>query len=99
MMSNSVNLGVNLGPLYLKNPIMPASGTFEVRNTLLNKKQLNYLGAIITKNIALKEREVNSGPRIWETYCGMLNAFGISSQWFEDFIKKGFQINDSSLGY
>jgi dihydroorotate dehydrogenase (NAD+) catalytic subunit len=91
-MNNDVNLGVNLGSLYLKNPIMPASGTFDIRHTLLNRKQLYNLGAIITKSIASRERAGNPGPRIWETDCGMLNAVGIPSKGFEDFKEKELPI-------
>jgi len=87
-MSRDISLGIDLGPLHLKNPIMPASGTFDIKNTLLNKKQLNELGAIIPKSIAFKEREGNPGPRICETDCGMLNAVGIPSKGVEYFIKE-----------
>lgn len=91
-MNHRVNLAINLGSLHFKNPVMPASGTFDVRNTLLNKKQLNHLGAIVTKSVALKERKGNPGPRIWETDCGMLNAVGIPSKGFEDFEEKELPI-------
>ncbi len=51
-MTKEVSLEVNLGPLHLKNPIMPASGTFDVRCTLLNENELNRLGAVAPKSIA-----------------------------------------------
>ena len=60
-MTNDVDIQVKLGSLILNNPVMPASGTFDIRNTLLNQKQLNSLGAIITKSIALRERKGNPG--------------------------------------
>ncbi|MBU4349599.1 dihydroorotate dehydrogenase [bacterium] len=87
-MTKKVNLEVDLGPLHLKNPIMPASGTFDIRCTLLNEKELNRLGAILPKSIACQEREGNPGPRIYETDCGLLNAVGVPSKGVEYFIKE-----------
>ncbi|PKP61937.1 dihydroorotate dehydrogenase [Candidatus Atribacteria bacterium HGW-Atribacteria-1] len=87
-MTKEVSLEVDLGPLHLKNPIMPASGTFDIRCTLLNEKELNRLGAIIAKSIAFQEREGNPGPRICETNCGLLNAVGVPSKGVEYFIKE-----------
>jgi len=87
-MTKEVSLEVNLGPLHLKNPIMPASGTFDVRCTLLNENELNRLGAVVPKSIALKGREGNPEPRICETDCGLLNAVGVPSKGVEYFIKE-----------
>jgi len=87
-MNKEVNLEVDLGPLHLKNPIMPASGTFDIKCTLLNEKQLNKLGAIVPKSIAFKKREGNPGPRICETDCGLLNAVGVPSKGVEYFVKE-----------
>ncbi len=87
-MTKEVSLEVDLGPLHLKNPIMPASGTFDVKCTLLNEKELHKLGAVIPKSITLKEKEGNPGPRICETDCGLLNAVGIPSKGVEYFIKE-----------
>ncbi len=87
-MKNKVDLSINLGYLHLKNPVMPASGTFDIRDTLLNQRQLNSLGAIITKSIASHKREGNPGPRIWETDGGMLNAVGVPTEGFEYFKEK-----------
>ncbi|MHC2994606.1 MAG: dihydroorotate dehydrogenase [Candidatus Atribacteria bacterium] len=87
-MNKEVNLEVDLGSLHLKNPIMPASGTFDIRCTLLNNQQLNKLGAIVPKSISFKEREGNPEPRICETDCGLLNAVGVPSKGVEYFIKE-----------
>ena len=85
-MNNRVDLSINLNSLSLKNPIMPASGTFDIRDTILNRNQLNALGAVVTKSISLRKRAGNPGPRIWETDGGMLNAVGIPSDGFEEFV-------------
>ncbi|MEA3313272.1 MAG: dihydroorotate dehydrogenase [Caldisericota bacterium] len=87
-MTKEVSLEIDLGHLHLKNPIMPASGTFDVRCTLLNENELNRLGAVVVKSIAFKEREGNSEPRTCETDCGLLNAVGVPSKGVEYFIKE-----------
>ena len=87
-MTKEVSLEVDLGPLHLKNPIMPASGTFDVKCTLLNENELNRLGAVVPKSIAFKGREGNPEPRICETDCGLLNAVGVPSKGVEYFIKE-----------
>ena len=84
-MKDKIDLSINLGSMKLMNPVIPASGTFDIRDTLLNKEQLNSLGAIITKSIASHKRTGNPGPRIWETEGGMLNAVGIPAEGFEYF--------------
>jgi len=86
-MTKEVSLEVDLGPLHLKNPIMPASGTFDVKCTLLNEDELNRLGAVVAKSIAFKSREGNPEPRTCETDCGLLNAVGVPSKGVEFFIK------------
>jgi len=87
-MPEKFDLKIKLGSLSLKNPVMPASGTFDIRDTILNKSQLNRLGAVVTKSISLEKRTGNPGPRIWETECGMLNAVGIPSKGWEEFQEK-----------
>jgi len=87
-MTKEVSLKVDLGHLHLKNPIMPASGTFDVRCTLLNENELNRLGAVVPKSIAFKGREGNPEPRTCETDCGLLNAVGVPSKGVEYFIKE-----------
>jgi len=87
-MTKEVNLEVDLGPLHLKNPIMPASGTFDVRCNLLNEGELNRLGAVVAKSITFKERKGNPEPRIYETDCGLLNAVGVPSKGVEHFTKE-----------
>lgn len=72
------NTEVRIGTLTLKNPIMPASGTFgEEMARYIN---LNNLGAILPKSITKQERKGNATPRICETTAGMINSIGIQSK-------------------
>jgi len=79
-MSNATpNMAVSVGGLALKNPVMTASGTFGYAREFESVIDLNRLGAIIVKGLALKPVKGNPPPRIVETACGMLNAIGLEN--------------------
>ena len=82
-----MNLTVNIGKLKLKNPVMTASGTFGYGEEYSEFVDLNKLGAIVVKGIALKPREGNPSPRICETSCGMLNSIGLQNVGLKEFLK------------
>jgi len=73
------NLSVTLAGLNLKNPVMTASGTFGYAREFEALMDLNRLGAIVVKGLALKPVKGNPPPRIVETACGMLNAIGLEN--------------------
>ena len=72
-----VNLKVKIGSMELKNPIMPASGTFS--EDLHKVFDLNKLGAHVAKTITPEIRTGNPTPRISEVENGILNSIGIPS--------------------
>ena len=72
-------MAVSVGGLALKNPVMTASGTFGYAREFESLIDLNRLGAIIVKGLALKPVKGNPPPRIVETACGMLNAIGLEN--------------------
>lgn len=78
------NLTVKIGKLYLKNPIMAASGTFGPEYGELT--DINKLGAYIAKTITLNGRIGNPPPRIVDTPSGMLNSIGLENGGLEDFL-------------
>jgi dihydroorotate dehydrogenase (NAD+) catalytic subunit len=80
------DLSVEIAGVRLKNPVLPASGTYEPVRVPRNLGSPENLGAIINKTITLLPHPGNPPPRIWETPCGMLNAIGIPSSGLEDFI-------------
>ena len=82
-----MNLSVNIGKLKLKNPVMTASGTFGYGEEYSEFVDLNKLGAIVVKGLALKPMEGNPSPRIYETPCGMLNAIGLQNVGVKEFLK------------
>ena len=74
-----IQMGVDIGGLKLKNPVMTASGTFGYGEEYTSYLDLNRLGAIIVKGLSLDPREGNPPPRIMETVSGMLNAVGLQN--------------------
>jgi dihydroorotate dehydrogenase (NAD+) catalytic subunit len=79
-------LGVNIGGLTLKNPVMTASGTFGYGEEYSSYIPLRSLGAIIVKGLSLEPRAGNPPPRIMETASGMLNAVGLQNIGVKSFI-------------
>lgn len=80
------NMSVKIGKITLKNPIMPASGTFGVE--LADFTDFNKFGALLPKSITLLPRDGNIAPRIAETSSGMLNAVGIQNEGIYHFIEE-----------
>lgn len=77
------DLSTKIGTLTLKNPIMPASGTFS--EELAEVFDLDCLGAHVTKTITRAKRAGNPVPRVCEVNGAMLNSIGIPSKgaaWF-----------------
>ncbi len=83
-----MDLSVHLGHLKLKNPVMPASGTFGYGEEYSEFVDLNMLGAVVVKGISLEPMEGNASPRICETSCGMLNAIGLQNIGLKRFLKE-----------
>lgn len=74
-----MDLSVKLPGLNLKNPIIPASGTFGFGREAAKFYDLNILGGIAIKSATLEKRFGNPTPRIAETPSGMLNAIGLQN--------------------
>jgi dihydroorotate dehydrogenase (NAD+) catalytic subunit len=86
MSTEAPNLGVTLAGLKLKNPVMTASGTFGYAREFAPLMDLNQLGAIVVKGLALTPVKGNPPPRIVETACGMLNAIGLENVGIDAFV-------------
>lgn len=82
----SVNMQVEIAGITLRNPIMPASGTFGYGEEYAPYLDLNSLGAIVTKGLSLNPKAGNNTPRVCETVGGMLNAIGLQNVGIEQFI-------------
>jgi len=86
-MARTPDLGVDIGGLKLKNPVMTASGTFGYGGEFMPYLELDRLGAIIVKGLSLRPSKGNPPPRIAETPCGMLNAIGLENIGIDAFIR------------
>jgi dihydroorotate dehydrogenase (NAD+) catalytic subunit len=84
--SKKPHMGVVVGGLKLRNPVMTASGTFGYGRELAPFVDLNRLGAVIAKGISLEPMKGNPPPRTAETPCGMLNAIGLENVGVKIFI-------------
>ena len=77
-------LAVELAPerktnLSLRNPVMPASGTFSWGLEFARQFDVNRLGAIVSKAVTPLPRAGNPQPRVAETPSGMLNSIGLQN--------------------
>lgn len=79
------DLSVKVGDLRLRNPIMPASGTFA--EGLSKVMDFDRLGAIVTKTITRELRAGNPLPRVVERPGSLINAIGIPSKGVAQFIE------------
>ena len=75
-----VSLAVNLPGLKMKNPVMPASGTFGFGDVPQARKyDLNRLGAIVIKTTTPQARTGNPQPQIAVLNDGVLNSVGLTN--------------------
>jgi len=85
-MDQQPKLAVEIAGIKLKNPVMPASGTFGYGQEYAPYIDLNQLGAVVTKGLSLNPKAGNNTPRTCETVSGMLNAIGLQNVGVDAFI-------------
>lgn len=84
----STSTATTIGSLNLKNPIMPASGTFDWFGMDPLGASVDRLGAFVSKSITLEPQPGNPPQRVAETPSGMLNAIGIPSVGLDVFLSE-----------
>jgi len=84
----TVDLGVDLGFLKLRNPVLTASGTFGYGLEFEPYLDLARLGGIVVKGLYYGPREGNPPPRLVETASGLINAIGLQGVGVEAFARK-----------
>jgi len=85
-MNGLCELSSYIGPMRLKNPVMPASGTFGYGEEYEDYVDLNRLGAVIVKTITLKPRIGSHPHRSTEVPSGLLANIGLQNVGIEGFI-------------
>ena len=83
-----MNLSVNIAGAEFKNPVTVASGTFGSGMEYSEFVDLNRLGAVTTKGVAVTPWEGNPTPRVAEVYGGMLNAIGLQNPGLDVFVSR-----------
>lgn len=78
-------LNINIGSLFLTNPVMTASGTFGYGEEYEDFMDISQLGGIVVKGTTWENREGNAYPRLAETPSGMINAVGLQNKGIEYF--------------
>lgn len=82
-----MNLSVRLPRgLFLKNPVIAASGTFGFGPEYPAYVDLNRLGGVSVKGISPEPWQGNPPPRVWETLAGLLNSIGLQNPGMDVFI-------------
>lgn len=80
------DLSVQIGSLRMKTPVMVASGTFGYGPEYAELVDLNKLGAIVVKGIALHPTKGNETPRTVEVASGLINAIGLPNPGVDGFV-------------
>jgi dihydroorotate dehydrogenase (NAD+) catalytic subunit len=80
-------LGVRIGTLALRNPVLVASGIIGYGKEYERLVDLSKIGGIVTKTVTLRPRAGNPPPRVVETASGMLNSIGIENPGLEGFLE------------
>ncbi|MBR5018129.1 MAG: dihydroorotate dehydrogenase [Bacteroidales bacterium] len=84
----AIDTSINLAGLRLKNPVIPASGTFGLGYEMADCFDLDRLGAIALKGTTLEPRFGNPTPRIAECCSGLLNAVGLQNPGIDALVKE-----------
>lgn len=87
MSREDVDLSIVLGKMKLKNPVMPASGTFGYGEEFADFINLEDLGAIIVKGTGLHPRLGSFQHRFMEIPGGSLCTIGLQGVGVDRFIK------------
>lgn len=85
------DLSVTLCGKKLKNPVIPASGTFGFGREYDEIFDISVLGGVATKGLTLAPRLGNAVPRIAESRGVILNAVGLQNPGVESFIEHDLQ--------
>ncbi len=85
------DLRVSLCGVELKNPVIPASGTFGFGREFDEIYDISCLGGVATKGLTPELRLGNPVPRIAESRGVILNAVGLQNPGVESFIKNDLE--------
>ncbi len=87
-MSGRLDLSVKIGKMVLKNPVMPASGTFGYAVEFAPFIDLDRLGALVVKCVTLKPRVGSYPHRLAEAASGSVCTIGLQNVGLDRFVKE-----------
>jgi len=85
-------LEVQVGSLSLRNPLLTASGTFNLKTDLSAVLDTGRLGGIVTKTVTPRPRTGNPCKRVAEVPGGMLNSIGLQNEGLDGFMKNEYPL-------
>ena len=80
------NLSTEIAGIRMKNPVMNASGTFDLE-AYRGLVDFSKLGAYVHKSITFNPREGNPQPRMYEVTAGIINRIGLQNIGVVKFVK------------
>ena len=83
----SFDFRTKFGPRFFPSPIFTASGCAGSGKELSQFFDLDELGAVVTKSIAVRPRSGRPTPRMAETPSGMLNSIGLQGPGIDQFLQ------------
>lgn len=86
-----IDLSVKICGVELKNPVIPASGTFGFGREFNEIYDISVLGGVATKGLTLEPRLGNPVPRIAESRGVILNAVGLQNPGVESFLQNDLE--------
>jgi dihydroorotate dehydrogenase (NAD+) catalytic subunit len=81
-----IDFSVDLGTLKFKNPILLASGVWDLPYT--DMIDFSRLGGVVCKGVSLEAKVGNPPPRITEIPCGVINSIGLENKGYKYFESK-----------
>lgn len=81
------DLGISLGSLRLRNPLLSASGTYGHGLEMRPFVDPANLGGLVSKTVTLRPRPGNPAPRIAETRAGFLNSIGLENRGIASYLE------------
>lgn len=94
---NSSGLEFSLGKLYMKNPLMLASGIICSSLDMLPRISNSGAGAVVTKSLGLEPSFGYPNPTIVEVESGYVNAIGLSNPGIKEFYRELEQIENKEI--
>jgi dihydroorotate dehydrogenase (NAD+) catalytic subunit len=88
---NQVDMTVDIAGVKLNNPVIASSGTFGKGREYNSIFDASLLGGICTKGLTFVPRAGNTGARVWETPCGLMNSIGLENPGIKSFIENDLE--------